>query len=80
MSLFSQAYLFLCHVEQIVARQGFGRRAQSAFSSDSCIVLISIFHFVYVARFGQQEARETWELMKLLPADVNLELLEAMVD
>ncbi len=45
-----------------------------------CIVLISIFHFVYVAWFGQQEAREKWQLMKLLPADVNLELLEAVFD
>ena len=84
MSLFSQAFVFLCHVEQIVARQGFGRRAQSVSSSDSCIALISIFHFVYVARFGQQEAREAWQLMKqflkLLPSDVHHDILEAMAD
>ena len=50
------------------------------FASDSCNVLISIFHFVYFARFGQQEARETWQLLKMLPADVYHEILEAMVD
>ena len=50
------------------------------FSSDSCRELISIFHFVYVARCGQQEARETWQLLKMLPADVYHEILEAMVD
>ncbi len=48
--------------------------AQSVFSSDSCTTLISIFHFVYVARRGQQEARETWQLLKLLPTDVKDEL------
>ena len=48
--------------------------------SDSCIALISIFHSVYVARCGQQQARETWQLLKLLPADVCHEILEAMVD
>ena len=50
------------------------------FSSDSCVVLISIFHFVYVAWFGQQEARETWQLLKLLPGDVHHDILEAMFD
>jgi hypothetical protein len=37
-------------------------------------------NFVYVAWFGQQEARETWQLLKLLPADVYHEILEAMAD
>jgi hypothetical protein len=41
-------------------------------------------NFVYVAWFGQQEARETWELMKqflkLLPSDVHHDILEAMAD
>ncbi len=50
------------------------------FSSDSCRDLISIFHFVYVARFGQQEARETWPLLKMLPVEVKDELLEAVLD
>ena len=53
-------------------------------SSDSCIVLIPIFHFVYVAWVGQQEARETWQrieqLLKLLPSDVHHDILEAMTD
>jgi hypothetical protein len=43
--------------------------------------IISIVHyFVYVAPCGQQEARETWQLLKLLAVDVEDELLEAMVD
>ena len=54
--------------------------AQSFSSSDSCRELISIFRFVYVARCGQQEARETWQLLKLLAPDVKDELLEAMAD
>jgi hypothetical protein len=41
-------------------------------------------NFVYVARFGQQEAREAWQLMKqflkLLPSDVHHDILEAMAD
>jgi hypothetical protein len=44
------------------------------------MVLISIFHFDYVAWCGQQEARETLQRLKLLPADVYHELLEAMID
>jgi len=47
---------------------------------DSCNAVISIFRFVYVARCGQQEARETWQLLKLLPADVKDELIEALCD
>ena len=45
-----------------------------------CRDLISIFHFVCASRFGQQEARETWQLLKLLPVDVRDELLEAAFD
>ena len=78
MSLFSQPFVSLYYVEQILDRQGLGRRAR-VFSSDTCIALISIFYyFVYVARCGQQEARETWQL--LLSVDVKEELLEAMAD
>ena len=55
-------------------------RVCCVFSSDSRIVLISIFHCVYVARFGQHEARETWQLLKLLPSDVHHDILEAMFD
>jgi hypothetical protein len=44
------------------------------------MVLTSILHFVYVARCGQQEARETWQLLKLLPTDVYHEILEATFD
>jgi hypothetical protein len=83
---FSLPFVFLYHVEQILARQGFmqfGSRAQSVFFVYDCIALISIFHFVYVAWFGQQEARETWQPLKLLcgsSGDVHHDILEAMVD
>jgi hypothetical protein len=50
------------------------------FSSDSCIALISILNVVYVAWFGQQEARETWQLLKLLASDVHHDILEAIAD
>ena len=53
---------------------------ECVFCSDSCRDLISIFHIVYVVRFGQQEARETWKLLKMLPVDVRDELLEAVLD
>ena len=60
----------------------FGRWTQSVFSplTPALFSFQSQFCFVYVAWFGQQEAREKWQLMKLLPADVNLELLEAVFD
>jgi hypothetical protein len=36
--------------------------------------------FCYVARVGQQEARETWQLLKMLAHDVKDDLLEAAFD
>jgi hypothetical protein len=41
---------------------------------------ILIFHDVYVAGFEQREARETCQLLKLLPADVNAERLETLFE
>lgn len=55
----------------------FGRRTQSAFSD--CIVFITT-NIVYIACVWRKEAREEWELMKLMHADVNLKLLEALLD
>jgi hypothetical protein len=48
--------------------------------SDYCNILISILKFVYVKWFGQQEARKTWQLLKLLPGDLHHNILEDMLD
>jgi hypothetical protein len=44
------------------------------------MALISIFHFVFVVWFGQQEAREKWQLLKLLDSDVYHDILESVLD